>query len=91
VADAIRTHNPDFIVVNSGAARPTANADTIIMDVEDVVSTCQAAPRAAIVAVHMDALDFCTLSREGLRAGMARASVKSTILIPRDGEDLKLA
>ena len=91
MADAIRTHNPDFIVVNSGAARPTANAETLIMDVEDVVSTCQAAPRATIVAVHMDALDFCTLSRDSLRAGMARASVRSTILIPQDGEDLKLA
>ena len=91
VADAIRRHNPDFIVVNSGAAQPVANAGTIIMDVEDVVSTCQAAPRATIVAVHMDALDFCTLSRDGLRAGVARASVKSTILIPQDGEDLKLA
>jgi L-ascorbate metabolism protein UlaG (beta-lactamase superfamily) len=90
VADAIRTHNPEVILVFSGAARPNPDAGTIIMDVEDVVSTCQAAPRATIIAAHMNALDFCTLSRNGLRAGLSKASVKSTVLIPEDGQELHL-
>jgi hypothetical protein len=31
------------------------------------------------------------LSRDALRAGVARAAVRSTVLIPRDGEDVRLA
>src|SRR5262245_49087708 len=41
VADAIRTHQPNVIVVNAGAAQ-FLEGGPITMDVEDVVTVCQA-------------------------------------------------
>jgi L-ascorbate metabolism protein UlaG (beta-lactamase superfamily) len=90
VADAIRAHTPDVIIVNAGQAQ-FLEGGPIIMGVEDVVNVCQAAPRATVVAVHFEAVNHCMLSRDGLRAGLTSAGVKSTVLIPRDGEDVRLA
>ena len=89
VADAIRTHTPDVIVVNAGEAQ-FLEGGPIIMGVADVVQVCQAAPRATIVAVHMEAVNHCLLSRPGLREGLTHAGVKSTVLIPKDGEEIRL-
>ena len=90
VADAIRIHQPHVIVVNAGAAQ-FLEGGPITMDVEDVVTVCQTAPQAKVVAVHMEAINHCVLTRDGLRTGLGRASVQSTVLTPQDGEDLQLA
>jgi len=90
VAGAIRTHQPDVIVLNAGAAQ-FLEGGPITMDLEDVISVCQAAPRATVVAVHMEAINHCVLTRDGLRAGLSRSPVKPRVLIPRDGEDLGIA
>lgn len=89
VADAIRLHTPDVIVVNAGEAQ-FLEGGPIIMGVADVVQVCQAAPKARVVAVHMEAVNHCLLTREGLRDGLRRAAVSSTVLIPKDGEDIRL-
>jgi L-ascorbate metabolism protein UlaG (beta-lactamase superfamily) len=89
VADAIRTHAPDVIVVNAGAAQ-FLEGGLIIMGLDDVVEVCRAAPRATVVAVHLEAVNHCLLTRDALRDGLRRADVRSTVRIPRDGEDLPL-
>lgn len=89
VADAIRDHSPNIIVVNAGEAQ-FLEGGPIIMGVDDVVKVCQAAPRATVIAVHMEAVNHCVLTRAGLRAGLNRSSVASTVMIPRDGEELGL-
>jgi L-ascorbate metabolism protein UlaG (beta-lactamase superfamily) len=89
VADAIRAHTPTVIVVNAGAAQ-FLEGGPITMDVEDVVNVCQAAPQATVVAVHMEAINHCVLARDALRTAVS-GRVKSTVLIPRDGEDLRIA
>lgn len=89
VADAIRTHAPDVIVVNAGAAQ-FLEGGLIIMGLDDVVEVCRAAPRATVVAVHLEAVNHCLLTRADLREGLRRADVRSTVHIPRDGEDLTL-
>lgn len=61
------------------------------MGLADVLQVVQAAPNARIVAVHLEAVNHCMLSRVGLRTGLERASVRSTVLIPRDGEEVRLA
>jgi L-ascorbate metabolism protein UlaG (beta-lactamase superfamily) len=90
VADAIRTHQPDVIVVNAGEAQ-FLEGGPIIMGVDDVVSVCQAAPQATVIAVHMEAVNHCVLSRDGLRLGLDRAQVTSRVLIPKDGESVRLS
>jgi L-ascorbate metabolism protein UlaG (beta-lactamase superfamily) len=88
VADAIRDHAPDIIVVNAGEAQ-FLDGGPIIMGVDDVVKVCQAAPRATVIAVHMEAVNHCVLTRDGLRAGLNRSGIASTVLIPRDGQELE--
>lgn len=89
VAEAIRTHTPDVIVLNAGEAQ-FLEGGPIIMGLSDVLQVVQAAPRATIVAVHLEAVNHCMLSREGLRTGLQQAAVRSTVLIPRDGEEVRL-
>ena len=89
VADAIRTHHPAIVVVNAGAAQ-FLEGGPITMNVDDVIKVCEASGQATIVAVHMEAVNHCLLTRDRLRAGLKSAGVKSTVLIPRDGEDLRL-
>lgn len=91
VADAISQHSPDVIVVNAGEAQ-FLEGGPIIMGLQDVVSVCEAAPRATVIAVHFEAVNHCMLSRDGLRAGLAgRPSMAAKVRIPRDGEELSLA
>jgi L-ascorbate metabolism protein UlaG (beta-lactamase superfamily) len=72
VEDAIRIHKPDVIVVNAGAAQ-FLEGGPITMDAADVVKVCQSAPQARIVAVHMEAINQCVLTRDGLRSGLRDA------------------
>jgi L-ascorbate metabolism protein UlaG (beta-lactamase superfamily) len=90
VEAAITAHHPDVIVVNAGAAR-FVHGDPITMDVDDVVATCNAAPDAVVVAVHMEAINHCLLIRDALRAGVAAAGLDGRVLTPADGETLELS
>jgi len=85
VDEAIGAHKPDVILLNAGAAQ-FLDGGPITMDTGDVAKVCQAAPRAKVVAVHMEAINHCVLTRDALRAGLRDAGVNATILTPRDGE-----
>jgi len=89
VAAAIEAHTPDVIIVNAGAAQ-FLEGGVITMDVDDVVEVCRAAPKARVIAVHMEAINHCVLTRKALRAGLDRAGVKTPVLIPNDAEELPL-
>lgn len=89
VAEAIEAHAPDVIVVNAGAAQ-FLEGGLIIMGLGDVVEVCRAAPRATVIAVHLEAVNHCVLSRADLREGLRRAGVRSTVHIPQDGDELPL-
>lgn len=90
VADAISTHLPSIIIVNAGAAQ-FLEGGPITMDLYDVIKVSEASPASTIVAVHMETVNHCVLTRDALRAGLKTAGVKSTVLIPRDGDDLRVA
>jgi L-ascorbate metabolism protein UlaG (beta-lactamase superfamily) len=85
---ALAEHAPDVVVVNAGAAR-FLEGDPIIMDSGDVIATANAAPRATIVAIHLEALNHCPLTRAELRAAVDEAGVGQRVLIPADGETLR--
>jgi L-ascorbate metabolism protein UlaG (beta-lactamase superfamily) len=89
VADAIATHEPAVIVVNAGAARFVAG-DPITMDVADVQRVCDAAPDALVVAVHMEAINHCGLTRTALREALDSSGHSDSVMIPADGETLQL-
>jgi hypothetical protein len=60
------------------------------MSASDVIATARYAPNATLIAVHMEAINHCGLSREGLRAQIEAAGVERRVLIPKDGETLRL-
>ena len=89
VAAAIASHKPDVIIVNAGAAQ-FLEGGVITMDVDDVVEVCRAAPKSRVIAVHMEAINHCVLTRSALRAGLDKAAVQTPVLIPADGDELRL-
>ena len=59
------------------------------MGTEDVLKVCEAAPDAAIIASHMDAVNHATVSRTELREFLKKHGVDGRVLIPEDGEFLE--
>jgi L-ascorbate metabolism protein UlaG (beta-lactamase superfamily) len=90
VKDAIAAHRPKVIVVNAGAAQ-FLEGGAITMDTNDVLEVSRAAPDAKVIAIHMEAINHCVLTRASLREGVRAASGKRSVVIPRDGEEVELA
>lgn len=90
VDEALKKHDPDVIVLNTGHAILTGLEDhPIIMGKEDTLHAYKVAPSATIVAVHMDAINHCSLSRKELREYVKEKGIEDRVLIPADGEVLK--
>jgi L-ascorbate metabolism protein UlaG (beta-lactamase superfamily) len=87
VEAAIVGLRPQVIVVNAGAAQ-FLTGGPITMTAADVVRVCRAAPGATVVAVHLEALNHCALSRLDLGAALDEADVLSQVWIPANGETL---
>lgn len=85
VREVLRIHQPQVIVCNGGEAR-FATGLPITMDAADLLSVCQAAPYAAVVAVHMEAWNHCRLSREALRQFVTLHQLDDQVTVPQDGE-----
>jgi hypothetical protein len=75
------------IVVNAGAAT-FLNGGTVTMEAADVVAVAKAAPRAHLVAVHMEAINHCVETRAQLAAAVADAGLDGRVAIPADGDIL---
>jgi L-ascorbate metabolism protein UlaG (beta-lactamase superfamily) len=79
VATAIRRWRPAVAVVNAGAAR-FLNSGPISMTSEDVFQVAARVP--TVIAVHLEAMNHCSLTRTRLRG------VLPGVLVPEDGETL---
>ncbi len=89
VEKAITEHRPDVIVLNAGKAVMTG-FPPIIMGEADVLAVHRAAPDAVLIASHMEAINHCVLTRAELRAFSEREGFASSLLIPADGETLRV-
>jgi L-ascorbate metabolism protein UlaG (beta-lactamase superfamily) len=85
VEQAIARHQPEVIVLNAGKAT-FIGLDPIIMGEEDVRAVHRAAPKATLIASHMEAVNHCILSRAELRAFAEKEGFASSLLVPADGE-----
>ena len=81
VERTIERHRPRVAVVNAGGAEFTEGG-LIIMGVEDVREVAARVP--TVVAVHLEALNHCYLTRAALQAELPE------VLVPADGETLDL-
>ncbi|WP_127533215.1 MBL fold metallo-hydrolase [Paenibacillus kobensis] len=87
VRQALDTFNPDIAIVNAGGAR-FLTGDPITMDADDVAAICRYAPNTEIVAVHMDAINHCHITRDILRDNLQAAELLGQVALPQDGEQL---
>lgn len=88
VDHAIQTFKPDVIVLNTGNALVNGFKESIIMGKEDTYRATQQAPNAKIIAVHMDAINHMSLTREQLAEYVKTKGIQEKVLIPLDGETL---
>jgi L-ascorbate metabolism protein UlaG (beta-lactamase superfamily) len=92
VEDALAANSPDVVVVNAGGAR-FLEGDPISMTPADVIAVAEATPdQTVVVAVHMDAINHCVVTRADLRAALREAGLlESRVLVPDDGAALVFA
>lgn len=85
-------YNPDVIIVNSGGAViPGFEKTPILMDEEQTMKLINASAKAKIIAVHMESLDHCRVTRASLRKKADELKISKTkLLIPQDGEIIEL-
>lgn len=88
VEQALAAFKPDVVVLNTGDARVLGFTGSIIMGRDDVLRAARAAPGAAIVATHMDAINHMTLSREVLRDHVRQNGLDGRVRVPADGETM---
>jgi xanthine/CO dehydrogenase XdhC/CoxF family maturation factor len=80
--------SPQVIVTHSGGATLPGTAP-IIMDISDTLRLAEDAGTATVVAVHLEALDHCTVDRLALRQAADKAGInRQRLLLPADGETL---
>jgi len=90
VKEAVSYFKPDVVVTHSSGSS-LEDSGLIVMDADQTLAVLKAAPKAVVVAVHMESLDHGKLSRAGLRAAADAAGVDpARLLIPADGEVLSL-
>ncbi len=90
VHTALDVHRPEVVVVNAGAAQ-FATGDPITMTADDVMRVGKEAPNAKVVAVHMDSINHCLLTRTDLREQLERVGLMQQVLIPLDGETVRFS
>jgi len=85
VEDALAEFGPQVTVVNAGGAR-FLEGNPITMTAADVTRVCRHTPRMQVVAVHMEAINHCVLTRAELAARLEDAKLRQQVVIPEDGE-----
>ena len=84
VEEALLENSPDVTVVNAAAAR-FLSGGPIVMTAEDVVRVCLTLPTTRVIAVHLEALNHCPLTRDELQEKLREEGLLQQVEIPEDG------
>jgi len=87
VVAALNDYKPDLVVLNTGEAT-WVGGDAIIMGAKDVLRVHETLPTAQIIAVHMEALNHCVVTREQVRGLAAEHGIADLVHVPADGEKM---
>jgi L-ascorbate metabolism protein UlaG (beta-lactamase superfamily) len=88
VIAVLNQSQPDITIVNAGAAQ-FLTGGPITMTAEDVIQVCKANPGGKVIAVHMEAVNHCLLSRSELRSRIEGEGIMDRVFIPEDGEQME--
>ena len=89
VADILERFRPQVVALNAAWAQ-FHDGTPILMGAEELAVVAERAPQARIVATHMDAVNHARLDRAGLRAFIAEHGLEARVLVPDDGESIRL-
>ena len=89
VAAALDRHRPAVAVVNAGGAR-FLEGDPIVMTADDVVAVARYAPATRVVAVHLEAINHCPLTRADLHQRLHDEGLGDRVTVPEDGAEVPL-
>lgn len=89
VEETLDSYHPDVVVLNAGAAR-FLSGDPITMTAGDVVHVCRALPDAQVIAVHMDSINHCLLTRDELNETLEEEGLAGQVKVPADGEYVEI-
>jgi hypothetical protein len=84
VAADLQKHQPDVVVLN--AAMPTSLVWAHYYGAGGCAQRSFPLPQANIVAIHMEAINHCLLTRSALREYVEANQVSDAVSIPQDGE-----
>jgi L-ascorbate metabolism protein UlaG (beta-lactamase superfamily) len=81
--------SPQVTVVNTGGAK-FLTGGPITMTPGDVLKVLETLPGTKLIAVHMDTVNHCFIKRKDLLEILTEKKLSSKVLIPRDGETIKI-
>ncbi|MBB6111582.1 L-ascorbate metabolism protein UlaG, beta-lactamase superfamily [Mucilaginibacter lappiensis] len=85
VQDALDKYHPAHVVLNGGAAR-FITGDPIVMDINDIITVCNYAPKANVHVVHLETANHGTESRADIKAALLAHNLTERCHVPNDGE-----
>jgi L-ascorbate metabolism protein UlaG (beta-lactamase superfamily) len=89
VAAALDGYRPSAVVVNAGGAR-FLEGEPIVMTADDVVEVARHAPESRVIAVHMEAVNHCLLTRADLHQRLHDEHLADRVTVPEDGAEVPL-
>lgn len=89
VEKTLANFKPEVIVVNGGDNRFFIG-NQLVMNKQDIYNVQSAAPDAKILVVHMEGVNHNTLSRRELRTFLVEKTINDKVLVPEDGETIKM-
>lgn len=91
VENNLKSWQPDVVVINAGyASLADDRLGAVITGKEDVEKINKLLPNSKIIAIHMEALNHCILSRGELYDFVADKGFEDKVIIPKDGEVIYL-
>lgn len=85
VEEAITKHQPAVIILNVAQAA-FQDGTPILIGTDGLHQASQAAPKAVIIASHLDAVNHARLTRDDIRKFVAEHDLSSRVRVPQDGE-----
>jgi L-ascorbate metabolism protein UlaG (beta-lactamase superfamily) len=89
VRAALDEHAPDVVAVNASGAH-FLDGDPLVMTTDDVVAVARHAPRARVVAVHLEAINHCLETRADLHQRLHEERLTDQVTVPEDGAAVPL-
>ena len=85
IEKTFRDLSPDVALLNASEAEMIWGT-IITMTREDIARIAQLSPKTKLLAVHLDTINHCKLSRKQLSDFLKEQDLSGSVLIPEDGE-----